>query len=127
MMRPVYIAGTGLTAVGEHWERTALSLASEALRAAMTESPQQSIGALYVANALGAALGQQSNLAPAIAVAVELHGCETLTIDAGGAAGGMASRQAMLAVASGAYEAVAVVGVEKVSDVLDEQREAAWP
>ena len=125
MMRPVYIAGTGLTAVGELWERTALSLATEALRAAMTESPQQAIGALYVANALGAALGQQSNLAPAIAAATGLHGCETLTIDAGGAAGGLAIRQAMLAVASGAYEAVAVVGVEKVSDVLDEQREAA--
>jgi acetyl-CoA C-acetyltransferase len=48
-----------------------------------------------------------------------------LTIDAGGAAGGLAIRQAMLAVASGVYDAVAVVGVEKVSDVLDEQREAA--
>lgn len=124
-MRPVYIAGTALTAVGEHWERTALSLAAEVLRAAMTASPQQSIGALYVANALGAALGQQSNLAPAIARAAGLHGCETLTIDAGGAAGGLAIRQAMIAVASGMYDAVAVVGVEKVSDVLDERREAA--
>jgi acetyl-CoA C-acetyltransferase len=91
----------------------------------MTASPNQPIGALYVANALGAALGQQSNLAPAIAGAAGLHGCETLTIDAGGAAGGLAIRQAMLAVASGMYDAVAVVGVEKVSDVLDERREAA--
>lgn len=114
-----------MTAVAEHWQRTALSLATEALCSAMTASPQQPIGALYVANALAAALGQHSNIAPAIAVATGLHGCETLTIDAGGAAGGLAIRQAMLAVASGMHDAVAVVGVEKVSDVLDERREAA--
>lgn len=124
-MRPVYIAGTYATQVAEHWERTALSLASEALHGALQNSGTPPIGALYVANALGAAIGIQSNLAPAIAHAAGLTGIETLAIDAGGAAGGMAIRQAMLAVASGVVDAVAVVGVEKVSDVLDERREAA--
>jgi acetyl-CoA C-acetyltransferase len=54
-----------------------------------------------------------------------LRGVETLTIEAGGAAGGMAIRQAQLAVAAGVVDAVLVVGVEKVSDVLDERRESA--
>lgn len=124
-MRPVYIAGTHATAVAEHWERTALSLASEALRGAMAASGTPAIGALYVANALGGSIGMQSNIAPAIAHALGLTGIETVSLDAGGAAGGMAIRQAMLAVASGVYDAVAVVGVEKVSDVLDARREAA--
>ena len=124
-MRPVFVAGTYATAVAEHWNRTALSLASEALHGALAASAHPPVGALYVANALGAAIGMQSNLAPAIAHAAGLTGIEILSLDGGGAAGGLAIRQAMLAVASGMHEAVAVVGVEKVSDVLDEQREAA--
>ena len=124
-MRPVFIAGTYATAVAEHWDRSALSLASEALQGALQASGMPTVGALYVANAMGAALGMQSNIAPALAHAAGLTGIETLSLDAGGAAGGMAIRQAMLAVASGMHEAVAVVGVEKVSDVLDARREAA--
>jgi acetyl-CoA C-acetyltransferase len=98
-MRPVFVAGTYATAVAEHWNRTALSLASEALHGALAASAHPPVGALYVANALGAAIGMQSNLAPAIAQAAGLTGIEILSLDGGGAAGGLAIRQAMLAVA----------------------------
>lgn len=123
-MRPVYISGIGQTPSGEHWDKNALDLAYSAAQSALAGQTAP-IGAVYVANALSAALGNQSNLAPAVAAAVGLAGVETLSIDAGAAAGGLALRQAMLAVAAGVYEAVLVVGVEKVSDVLDERREAA--
>lgn len=123
-MRPVYIVGVGQTAVAEHWDKTAQDLALDAGLQAVRDF-SGTIGAVYVANALSAALGNQSNLAPAVATALGLRGVETLTIESGGAAGGLAIRQAQLAVAAGLADAVLVVGVEKVSDVLDERREAA--
>ena len=123
-MRPVYIAGIGQTSIAEHWDKTAQDLAHDAASQAL-QGYTGAIGAVYVANALSAALGNQSNLAPAVAAGLGLRGVETLTIEAGGAAGGMAIRQAQLAVAAGVVDAVLVVGVEKVSDVLDERRESA--
>jgi acetyl-CoA C-acetyltransferase len=123
-MRQVYIVGTGQTAVGEHWERTATALAAEALRGALGVLAAERVGALYVANALGGALQLQSQLGAALAAAAGLRGVEAYTLEAGGASGGVALRQAYLAVASGAYDLVAVVGVEKVTDVLDARLEA---
>ena len=60
-----------------------------------------------------------------LASAAELGDIEALRIEAGGASGGAALRQAMLAVASGAYDVVAVLGVEKPTDLLDGAVEAA--
>jgi acetyl-CoA C-acetyltransferase len=53
-----------------------------------------------------------------------MRGVEALAIDAAGASGGVALRQAYLAIASGAYDIVAVVGVEKTTDVLEGRLEA---
>ena len=124
-MKNVYIVGSSATAVAEHWERTGTSLAREALGSAIGPLAADRIGALYVANALGAAIGGQAQLGAAIASASGMRGAEAYTIEAGGASGGVALRQAYLAIASGAYDLVAVVGVEKTTDVLDERREAA--
>lgn len=124
-MRNVYILGTGATPVGEHWERTAVSLACEALQGALGTLPVERVGALYVANALSSAIGGQTQLGAAVASAAGMHGIEAHTVEGGGAAGGLALRQAYLAVSSGAYDLVAVVGVEKTTDVLDDRREAA--
>ncbi len=123
-MQPVYIVGTGHTPVAEHWEHTALSLAAEALRGALGPIAPEHVGALYVANALGGAIGVQTQLGPAIAAAAGMRGIEAHTVEAGGASGGVALRQAYLAIAAGAYDLVAVVGVEKVTDVLDGRLEA---
>ncbi|MBK9944652.1 MAG: acetyl-CoA acetyltransferase [Kouleothrix sp.] len=123
-MQPVYIVGAGQTAVAEHWERTAGSLAAEALGRALGPIAKDRIEALYVANALGSALHVQGQFGAAITTACGLSGVEAFTIDAAGASGGVALRQACLAVASGAYQLVAVVGVEKITDVLDARLEA---
>ena len=123
-MQEVYIVGTGQTAVAEHWDRTVADLAAEALSGALGEVAPERVGALYVANALGGALQLQSQLGAAIAGAAGLRGAEAVAIDAAGASGGAALRQAYLAVASGLYDLVAVVGAEKVTDVLDGQLEA---
>src|SRR5690349_21165951 len=110
-MRQVYIIGTGQTPIAEHWERTATDLAAEALGGALGSVDRERIGALYIANALGGALHVQSQLGAAVATAAQLYGVEAHTVEAAGASGGMALRQAYLAIASGAYDLVAVVGV----------------
>lgn len=124
-MRHVYIIGTGATAVGEHWDRSAESLAIEALNSALGTIPVSRLGALYVASALSGTLHAQSQIGALIATAAGIPGVEAVTIEAGGASGGVALRQACMAVASGAVDLAAVVGVEKVTDVLDARREAA--
>lgn len=125
-MRPVYIAGTGMTAVAEHWSRTALSLASEAAQRAIHQSTVNRIDALYVANGSGAPLGLHHNLAPAVATELGLTGIEATSFESAGAAGGLAVRQAALAIAAGIADTILVVGVEKVSDFLDEHREESF-
>lgn len=124
-MRHVYIIGTGATPVGEHWDRSAASLAVEALNGALGTIPASRLGALYVASALSGSLHAQSQIGALIATAAGISGIEAVTIEAGGASGGVALRQACMAVASGAVDLAAVVGVEKATDVLDARREAA--
>ncbi|WP_026369661.1 thiolase C-terminal domain-containing protein [Kallotenue papyrolyticum] len=123
-MRDTYIVGIGQTPVGEHWEAGLLTLATRALAAARAEADLP-ITALFVANAFGGELAGQSLLGAAIADAAGLGPIEALRVEAGGASGGVALRQAWLAVASGACEVAAVVGVEKVTDLLDAEVEAA--
>src|SRR5262245_4929255 len=123
-MANVYIIGAGATPVAEHWERTAASLALEAVLEALGSLAPARIGAVYVANGLGAALGTQANLGPSVAAACGMTGIETINVEAAGASGGVALRQAYLAIAGGAFDLVVVVGVEKVTDVLDGRLEA---
>lgn len=126
-MKTVFLIGAGAAPVGEHYTRTLHDLALEALRSALHESGLEPprIGALYVGSALGDVLAGQSQLGAALAGAAGLHGIEALRIEAAGASGGMAVRQAALAVASGQYDLVAVLGVEKVTDKLDTTQEVA--
>lgn len=124
-MRPVYILGVGRTPVAEHWDRTLDQLAVEAIEAAREDAGQPRIAALYVANALGATTVGQGQLGAHLANAAGLGPIEASVVEAAGASGGVALRQAYLAVAAGVYDCVAVVGVEKVTDVLDSPLEAA--
>jgi acetyl-CoA C-acetyltransferase len=124
-MNNTYVIGYGATQVGEHFARSLNDLATEALRKALGAIDPGRIGALYIANALGEALGVQGQLATAIADACGLQGIEAVRVEAAGASGGVALRQASLAVAAGAYDLVAVIGVEKATDRLDGAVEAA--
>src|ERR671933_50752 len=124
-MRPVYIVGTGQTPVGEHWDRSLERLAVEAFRPAHAAAQYAPFEALYVANALGSSLAGQAQLGAHLAAVLGLGPIEATSVEAAGASGGVALRQAYLAVANGTYDCVAVAGVEKVTDVLDSPLEAA--
>jgi acetyl-CoA C-acetyltransferase len=115
-MRNVYVAGVGLTPVGEHWDKSLRELALEAVHAVQHETLNQKPEALFVANMLAGELSHQEHLGALIADFAGMRGIEAATIEAAGASGGAALRQAVLAVSSGLVDAALVVGVEKMTD-----------
>lgn len=124
-MRDVGIIGIGQTAVAEHWNRSIVDLAVEAIAEARRDAGCDRADALYVGNMLSGDLAGQENLATAVADAAALLPIEALKIEAACASGGAALRAAFLAVASGAHDYVLVVGVEKMTDRLTDGVTAA--
>lgn len=126
-MDNVYIIGAGVAPVGEHYQRSMADLVLEAFANAIAEtnlSPER-IGALYVANTMAETLGGQAQLGVALAEVVGLCGIDALRIEAAGASGGVALRQAALLVSSGVTDLIAVVGAEKVTDRLEAMQESS--
>lgn len=121
----IYIIGIGMTPAGEHWERSLRELALDAIIQARHEAGDVAPGALYVANMLAPALSRQSHLGALIADFAGLRGIEAVTLEAAGASGGMALRHAVMAVASGLVRSALVVGVEKFSERVSSEIEAA--
>jgi acetyl-CoA C-acetyltransferase len=115
-MRDVFILGLGQTEVGEHWESSLRHLALVAVEAALKESGVKYPDALFVGNMLAGQLSGQEHLGALIADFAGLRGIEAATVEAAGASGGLAFRQAYLAVASGLMDTALAVGVEKVTD-----------
>jgi acetyl-CoA C-acetyltransferase len=121
-MRAVYIAGAGLTPVGEHWNLSLRELALDAIEAARQDAARHGADglqpdALFVGNMLASQLSRQAHLGALIADFAGLRGIEAATVEAAGASGGAALRQAVLAVGSGMVETALVVGVEKMTDM----------
>ncbi len=120
-MRNVYIAGIGQTPVGEHWGNSLRELSFYALEAAAKDTEQVVGGplkaeVLYAANMLAPQLSAQAHMGVLIADFAGLRGIEAVTIEAAGASGGAALRQAVMAVQSGLVDTALVVGIEKMTD-----------
>ncbi|MBM4423634.1 MAG: thiolase domain-containing protein [Chloroflexi bacterium] len=117
-MREVAILGIGQTPVDEHWEKSLRHLAGEAVIAALADAHTgaERLDALYVGNMLSGPLNRQENLGSLIADWVGARGAEAAKIEAACGSGAAAFRAGLMAVASGAMETVAVVGVEKMTE-----------
>ncbi len=117
-MREVAILGIGQTPVDEHWEKSLRHLAGEAVIAALADARMgtQQLEALYVGNMLSGPLNRQENLGALIADWVGARGVEAAKIEAACGSGAAAFRAGLMAVASGAMDTVAVVGVEKMTE-----------
>jgi acetyl-CoA C-acetyltransferase len=113
---PVVVAGAGMTPVGEHWEISLRHLALQAIELAVQDAGGLQPEALFVGNMLAPALTGQTHLGVLIADFAGLRGIEATAFEAAGASGGVAFRQAFLAVASGQVRCALVVGVEKLTD-----------
>ncbi len=112
----IYVAGIGLTPVGEHWDRSLREIALDAIEAARADAGGLRPQALYVGNMLAPALSGQTHLGALLADYAGLRGIEATAFEAAGASGGVALRHACLALASGEIDSAIVVGVEKLTD-----------
>jgi acetyl-CoA C-acetyltransferase len=125
IMKDIVIAGIGQTLVGEHWDSSLRSLALQAIQAAIQDSGGLKPQALFAGNILAANISRQAHLGALLVDYAGLTGIEAETLEAGGASGGAALRQGYLAVASGLVDVALVIGVEKFTDVIGPDLDAA--
>lgn len=116
-MREVSVAGVGMTPFGKQ-QKNLKQLAVQAAREAIVDAgiPAAEIDALYIGNFLGGSLCNQQILGSILAGELGLRGVPSMTMEGACASGGIAFRQAYLMVATGVYDTVLVVGVEKMTD-----------
>jgi acetyl-CoA C-acetyltransferase len=124
-MTDVVIAGIGQTEVGEHWDIGLRELAFAAIQSAVRDAGGLRPQSLFVGNMLAPNLSNQAHLGVLLADYAGLLGIEAVTIEAAGASGGAALRQGYLAIASGLVDVALVVGVEKFTDTVGPEVDAA--
>lgn len=116
-MRPVAIVGAGKTAFGAFPDRDLRSLAVEAGEKCLTNAnvrPEQ-VDAFLLGNFAGPSLVGQNHLAPYVSTALGIVGVPATRVEAACASSGSAFFHAFTSVASGVYDLVMVVGVEKMT------------
>ena len=124
-MNDVLIVGIGQTEVEEHWGTSLRELAFYAIEAAQQDSGGLQPQALFVGNVLAPTVSGQAHLGALLADFAGLRGIEAYTVEAAGASGGAALRAGYLAVKSGLIDVAMVVGLEKITDKVSEEAEAA--
>jgi len=116
-MRPVAIVGIGKTAFGAFPDRDLRSLAVEAGEKCLKNAhagPSQ-IDAFFLGNFAGPSFVGQNHLGPYISTALGIQGVPSTRVEAACASSGSAFFHAYTGVASGVYDLVLVVGVEKMT------------
>ncbi|HFC49733.1 MAG TPA: thiolase domain-containing protein [Thermofilum sp.] len=119
-MRKVYVAGIGATKIGEHWEISLRELLVKAAQKAIEDSniEKRKIQAAFIGNMSSGVLQGQEHLGSLFATWMGIPGITASKVEAACASGGAAFHSAYLAVASGMYDCVIALGVEKMSDAL---------
>jgi len=121
----VMVTGFAALPVGEHWDIPLHTLATRAIRGALTDAGGVTPQAIYIGNLLAPVLSHQSNLGALVAEHCGYSGVEAYTVEAAGASGAAALRLAYLAVSSGFVDTAVAVGVEKWTDVVGAKGEEA--
>ncbi len=120
-MRSVSIIGVGCTKFGERWDVSLRDMVAESGVKAIEDANimGEQIDALYGGNMSGGRFIEQEHLGALIADCAGLsrRHIPSTRVEAACASGGLALRQAVLAVASGYHDIVIAAGVEKMTDV----------
>jgi acetyl-CoA C-acetyltransferase len=120
-MRDVAVIGIGCTSFGEKWESSFRDLFVEAGALALrdAELSGEKIDAMYVGNMSAGRFIEQEHIGALIAdyAGLSTRHIPATRVEAACASGGLAFRQAAIAVASGMEEIVVAAGVEKMTDV----------
>ena len=118
-MRDVAIIGVGMIPFGRRDEDTLMEMLAYASLKALDDAGlgDKSVDAVYVANMGGGMLQHQSAIASSLVDRLSLLPAAAETIENGPASGASAIKTGLLAVASGYYDIVLVVGGEKMREV----------
>ncbi|HTY52035.1 MAG TPA: thiolase domain-containing protein [Methanomicrobiales archaeon] len=120
-MRDVAIIGIGCTPFGEKWESSFRDLFVEAGSLALkdAELSGEHIDAMYVGNMSAGRFIEQEHIGALIAdyAGLSTRHIPSTRVEAACSSGGLAFRQAVIAVASGMEDIVVAAGVEKMTDV----------
>ncbi len=122
-MNRVAVIGLGLTKFGEMWDSSFTRLFVEAGAAAVEDAGMdgKDIGAIYIGNMSGGRFIDQEHISSLIADRAGLNPVSSTRVEAACASGGLAVRQAIMAINSGMHDIVVAGGVEKMTDVLTEK------
>jgi len=124
-MRDVSIIGTGITKFGELWDKSLRQLGLETGLAAISDAgiTSKDIDALYIGNMAAGSTLQQEHVSALIADYCGLTGqnIPATRVEAASASGGLALRQAYMAIAGGFIDIAVVGGAEKMTDVSDSE------
>ena len=129
-MRDVAIIGVKNTKFGEMWDRSFRDIVVEAGVGAIEDSGVSGdhLDGMYVGNMSGGQFVEQEHIGALIAdysgLSLDLH-IPSTRVEAACASGGLAFRQAVMAVASGHEDIVMAAGVEKMTDVSSTAASAA--
>jgi acetyl-CoA C-acetyltransferase len=119
--RGVAVIGAGMSKFGAFPEKTSRDLFVEAfqeLKSSVDKSfDPEKIQALYLGNFSSDQFEKQAHFAPILASWLGLSPVSAVRIEDACASGGVALRQAALAIASGEYDIVLVGGLEKMTDL----------
>ncbi len=116
-MREVAIIGACETVHGNHSDRVLRDLVTEAGNGAIRDAgiDRKEIQAVYVGNYAGQEFNFQNTMGSYAATILGLGDRPAMKLEGACASGGLAMRQGFLAVASGLYDTVLVLGVEKMN------------
>jgi acetyl-CoA C-acetyltransferase len=118
-MREVAVIGAGMIPFGRREQDELMDMLASASLKALDDAGlgDGSVDAVYVANVGGGMLQHQSAIASSLADRLSLLPAAAETIENGPASGASAVKAGFLAVASGFYDTVLVVGGEKMHDI----------
>jgi len=118
-MRDVAIIGVGMIQFGRRDEDTLMDMLAYASLKALDNAGlgDKSVDAVYVGNMGGGFIQHQTAIASSLVDRLSLLPAAAETVENGPASGGSAVKNGLLAVASGYYDLVLVVGGEKMREV----------
>src|SRR5512142_3021687 len=116
-MRDVAVIGVGMNRWGELWEKSHRTIWTEAALEAIKDAGVDTVDAMYVGCMSGGLFTGQEHLGAMLADQLGMGPIPGTRVESACASGGLAFRQAYLAVASGAHDIVLASGLEKMTDV----------
>lgn len=116
--KAVYITGCGMTKFGELWEQDLRDIGVSALLEALDEAKikPNKLDAIFIANMTGSTFSGQQHLGALFCSELGIN-IPAFHIEAACASGGVAINNAFNTLQGGSYSTVAVLGVEKMSDL----------